>query len=135
MKIEKKMLAELEKNSRVTNLALAKKLGVSEGTVRNKIAKLVSEGYIKRFTVDRSLKFGFGALVHLNNKPQVRSSRIAEELKKIKGIKKVYETAGDYDMVLEIFADSPEDFNEIIESIRDIEGILNTNSLTVLKVD
>lgn len=135
MDIDQKILKELEANSRASNIEIAKKLNISEGTVRNRIQKLIGKKIIRRFTVEISTKEGFFAVVLVKSQSQVNTAIIVNKIKKIEGIKNVYEVAGEFDIIIEITTESPEKFNEVIEKIRSIEGILETKSLTVLKIN
>lgn len=134
VELDRKILKELEKNSRATNIQLARKLKVSEGTVRQRIQKLVKKGVIKRFTIDIAPVTGFSAFVLIKTDPQVRTGLIVNKIKKIEDVKRIYEVAGDFDVIVEIFTASAERFNNKIEKIRTLNGVLKTESLVVLKV-
>jgi DNA-binding Lrp family transcriptional regulator len=61
--IELKILTELMKNSRRSDRALAKAVGVSQPTVSRTIGKLQKEGYIKEFTIIPDFKkIGFAVM-------------------------------------------------------------------------
>ena len=133
-KLNQKILREQEKDAWQTNSVIGKKLGVSEATVRQRIEKLRKIGVIKKFTVELSTSVGFSALVLINTLPKVQTDGVVKKILGIAGVKRVFETAGETDVVTEISTDSAESFNNIIEKIRGIEGIESTKSLTVLKI-
>jgi DNA-binding Lrp family transcriptional regulator len=54
--IEVRVLAELMRNARISDRALAKKLGVSQPTVSRIRSRLEKEGYIRRYTVLPNLR-------------------------------------------------------------------------------
>ena len=135
MDVDRRILKELEANSRASNIEIAKKLNISEGTVRNRIQKLIDKKIIRRFTIEISTKEGFFAVVLVKSQSQVNTTIIVNKIKKIDGIKNVYEVAGEFDIIIEVTTESSERFNDIIEKIRSIEGILETKSLTVLKIN
>lgn len=59
--VEKKLIAELVKNSRRSDRELAKVIGVSQPTVSRMVKRLESEGYIKEYTmIPDFLKLGYG---------------------------------------------------------------------------
>jgi DNA-binding Lrp family transcriptional regulator len=132
--IDERVLKELEKNSRATNTEIAKKLKVSEGTVRQRIQKLLKDEIIKKFTVERSTLFGFSAVVLVETQPNVQTSVIVDKIKKIEDIKRIYELSGGYDVLVKITTKSADKFNNIIEKIRAIQGIIKTKSLIILKI-
>ena len=58
---------------------------------------------------------------------------ILEELKKIPNVTQAYVTFGAYDVIAEINADSPEDFDETVAmKIRRLTRIVSTMTLNVL---
>jgi len=92
--IDIQILSLLEKDSRMKNTEIAKKLSVSEGSIRRRIENLVETGIIKNFTVEISTSFGFISLVLLNTQKQESTYQIVEQIKTIEGVKRVYETTG-----------------------------------------
>ncbi len=133
--LDYRILKELENDAKASNVVIAKKLKVSEGTVRKRIQEMIKSNIIRRFTVELSTKAGFTAFVLARSQTQIQSSVIASKVRKIEDVKSVYQTAGEYDFVIEVVTSSPEKFNETIEKIRSVQGITQTESLTVLKID
>jgi DNA-binding Lrp family transcriptional regulator len=129
------ILEELEKDASQGNVAIAKKLKVSEGTVRQRVARLRKKGIIQRYTIDIATKTGFSAFVLIQTNPQINTGKIAMRLKKIKGVKKVVETTGDFDAIVKVVTISAEIFNLIIEKIRTTDGVTKTDTLVVLKIN
>lgn len=131
--IDNLIIRELEIDGRKPYTDIAKKLGLSEGTVRKRVEKLVEEGKIK-FTAVITAKTGFSALVLIKTAPQTKTSAIVESIKKIKEVKEIYEVAGDADIIVKISCNNAEEFNEIIDEIRSIPNILETRTYAVLKI-
>lgn len=129
---DEKILGLLERNSRATNKEIASKLKVSEGTVRNRIRRLVEKEVVKRFTIERGAN-GFSALVLLKVDPQTPTDEVIEEIVKHCGARKVRELAGEWDVLAEFFASSAEQFNDAIEKVRSVSGVNATETLVVLK--
>ncbi|NMC58765.1 MAG: Lrp/AsnC family transcriptional regulator [Candidatus Methanofastidiosa archaeon] len=132
--IDIQILSLLEKDSRTKNTEIAKLLSVSEGSIRRRIENLVANGIIKNFTVEISTNFGFISLVLLNTHTQESTNEIVDQIKIIEGVKRVYETTGEWDVVAYVVCNSPKEFNSIIENIRKLKGINKSTSLTVLNV-
>ncbi len=128
------ILSILEEDSRMKNTEIAKKLSVSEGSIRRRIDNLVETGIIKNFTVEVSTNFGFISLVLLNTHTQESTDEIVKQIMKIEGVKRVYETTGEWDVVAYVLCNSPKEFNIIIENIRKLKGVNKSTSLTVLNV-
>ena len=128
-----KILKLLEKNSRASNTEIAAKIKASEGTVRKRISDLTGKKIIRRFTIDIGTNTGFNAFVLIKTEPNVILSKTIKRIQLIHGIKKVSEIAGGFDLIVEITTESSEKFNEIIDLIRKLPKIENTQSLIVLK--
>ncbi|MBI2971881.1 MAG: Lrp/AsnC family transcriptional regulator [Candidatus Aenigmarchaeota archaeon] len=125
--IDTKLLGMLKKDSRRSFVTMAEQLGVTEGTVRNRVKEMMQAGEIKRFTI--KTKAGMEALVFV--KAQRTNLRgIVQELEKIAD--DLYEISGDYDIVVRIEADSLKGLNEKVDSIREIKGIAATSTAVKL---
>lgn len=132
--LDEKILELLTRDCRMKNTEIAKKLSVSEGSIRRRIDNLIESGTIKNFTVEVSTNFGFISLVLLNTNTQESTCDIVQKIKNIDGVKRVYETTGEWDVVIYVLCNSPKDFNNIIEDIRKLKGVNKSTSLTVLNV-
>lgn len=130
--IDRKIISELEENSRQTNVEISRKLDISEGTVRNRVEKLVEGKILKRFTVDVSTEENFKAFSLIGIEPGTETPKLIQKLKEL-GVEKIYETTGDWDLLLEVRTDSPKKFNRLIDQIRARKGIMKTESLAVLE--
>ena len=131
--IDSRLLTELKKNARAGNTELAKKLRISEGTVRNRINRLIEVGTIIGFRADVSLKERFAAIVLVKTTAGKPTESIAEEISKINGFDQALEVTGEWDIVLLSSSESAEDFNRFIEKVRKTKGVFETQSLIVLK--
>jgi len=131
--LDRKIINELEKDSRQTNIEISKRLKLSEGTVRKRVHRLVDKGLLK-FTVAITSKIGFTGIVLAKTSTQVKTPTIVENMKKIEDVKEIFEVSGDADIVLKVAADSPESFNSVIEKLRGIHGVLETKTYAVLKI-
>ncbi|MBI4014955.1 MAG: Lrp/AsnC family transcriptional regulator [Candidatus Aenigmarchaeota archaeon] len=116
-----KIMRRLEKDSRESFVDIAEVLGVTEGTVRNRVARLMKSGHIRRFTVDFRAPFEAAVMVSVDAK---RTKRIIASLKGVSS--DVYEISGSYDIVTIIKTISIESLNKAIDRIRTIRGVRGT---------
>jgi DNA-binding Lrp family transcriptional regulator len=128
--IDQRIIDELEKDARTPFLKIAKELSVSEGTIRKRVAKLIEEKIITKFTIE--LSNHFTAIVGMETNPHIPTKQIVSELEKLP-TKKIFEVAGRYDVVCFITTKSFEEINEVLEKIRIINGIMHTETFTILK--
>lgn len=134
--VDRKILAILQKNGRTPLREISKEVGLAESTIYERIKRLKERGVIKKFTVildPGALGFHILAVVLFKCKDGMYSS-VAEELKKYPEIVEVYETTGNYDMLVKIRTRSSEELNSFLDKMGAIQGVEATHTMVVLKV-
>ncbi|WP_054840972.1 Lrp/AsnC family transcriptional regulator [Thermococcus peptonophilus] len=135
--VDKKILMILQKNSRTPPLReISKEVGLAESTIYERIKKLKEKGIIKKFTVildPNALGFNILAFILIKAKAGMYG-HVADQLKKYPEICEVYETTGDYDMIVKIRTRSSSELNEFLDKMGSIEGVEATHTMVVLKV-
>jgi DNA-binding Lrp family transcriptional regulator len=122
---DRQLIALLRKNARTPVATLAKTLGVSRGTVQNRITRLLERGTIQGFTVS----VGQGAeaprvrAIMMIEVEGERSDRIIKALRGFPEVTSVHTTNGRWDMVVDLVTDSLESFDRVLQRIRLINGI------------
>ena len=126
--LDLEILKILKNDARAKYVSIAKKVGLTEGAVRRRIKKLCEEGTIRRFTIETMAEFE--GVVLVETEPTMTGS-VAARMKKI--TTRVFEVSGDYDIAAFIQAYTMEELNRKIDAIRNLPGVLNTNTLIKLK--
>ena len=125
----------LEENGRVPNNEIAGRLSLSEGTVRNRIQKLLNNNLlrVKGLTNPniRDDKVLFFILVKVAMHKDW--ANIGEKLSQTPEVKSVSMVTGRFDIILEVFLPREQIMHFISEQISDIKNILSTESLLVVK--
>jgi Lrp/AsnC family transcriptional regulator of lysine biosynthesis len=122
--IDKEILNILKENAREKFVIIAKKVGLSEGTVRQRIKKMIRVGIIGRFTVE--LGNFTEAFVMINTDP-VETKAITKQVKS--KFEKAYEVSGEYDIALLLLTKNIDELNDRVDEIRKIRGVIDTNTL------
>ncbi|VVB70206.1 HTH-type transcriptional regulator LysM [uncultured archaeon] len=130
--LDLRIIGELKKNSRETNTKIASNLGISEGTVRNRISNLVKQRVL-HFSVQEVKKHGFEAVILLTVDATTGTSEVAETVSNFQGVTRVLEVSGSVDIIIQTSNESPSKFNDLIEKIRRVKGVNSSESLVVLK--
>ncbi len=126
------ILGFLKLDARTPYVNIAKELNVSEGMVRQRVKKMIDSGVIKRFTaVTASL--GLKAIIEISVGANVHTTKIAESIKLIEGVESVYEVSGNRDIIAIIDVENTLKLNDVIEKIRSIKDVSNTETQLVLK--
>ncbi|AFL95585.1 transcription regulator, AsnC family 6 [Thermococcus cleftensis] len=133
---DRKILAILQKNSRTPLREISKEVGLAESTVYERIKKLKDRGIIRKFTVildPESLGFKILAFILIKSKAGMYS-HVANELKQYPQIVEIYETTGDYDMLVKIRTSGSDELNEFLDTIGEIDGVVATHTMVALKI-
>ncbi len=124
--IDKKIIEFLQEDGRMPFLEIAKKLKLSESTIRKRVENLKEKGIIKRFTIEIDpTKIGLDtiAIVGIDVEPS-KLLEIAQKLCEFKEIHSVATTTGDHMIITEIWTKDSRELAKIIsEKIGTIEGI------------
>jgi len=131
---DKALLDLLSANSRESTAALARKLGLSRSTVKDRIARLEQSGIVTGYTIRYSAAYStrqIRAQVMISYDPKL-SSQIVRSLRQMPAIKAVYAVNGIYDMIALVSADSTGDLDQCLDQIGDMDGIEKTVSSIIL---
>ena len=96
--VDRAILSELRKNGRISYVDLAKKVDVSERTVRTHVRAMEEDGTIRRYTI-REGGVGLTALVRIKSAPGAEIGSFGSEISGWDGIEIVYEVSGDADLI------------------------------------
>jgi len=131
--LDKRIIEILKEDARTPFTTIASKLGISEAAVRKRVRRLVDSGVIKKFTIETSMEGGAQAIVMLSVNTKIPCPEISREVRKIEGVRAVYEVSGEYDIV--VFLNGPDNdaLNRMIDEIRKINGVLKTTTMVILK--
>ncbi|MDK2373137.1 MAG: Lrp/AsnC family transcriptional regulator [Candidatus Korarchaeota archaeon] len=131
--MDRKILEMLIKDARTPYTEIAKKLNVSEATIRKRVSKLIKSGVIKRFTVEIG-ESGMKAIVLVKVRPGHNIPEIAKTISDLGDVVKACEVTGEYDIAVEIASPDTVSLNQTIERIRGMKGVSGTLSMIVLAV-
>ena len=132
--IDRQLIAVLRDDARTPVATLAKRLGVSRGTVQNRIDRMLREGAILGFTLrlpPDSEPHRVRAVMAIAVEGE-RSSAVVAALRGFPEIEAVHTTNGRWDLLAELSADSLAAFSRALDGIRQIKGIATTETSILL---
>ena len=132
-KVDGKIVEYLKENSRKSFVDIGKKLKLSESAVRRRVKNLVDSGTIKRFTLEMGEENSTSAIVLVSVDSATDTSKVSLKLAKIDGVKTVYEITGQYDITTIISASNISEINNSIDALRKIPGVIDTNTVIILR--
>ena len=132
--IDRQLIGLLRNDARASVASLAKALGVSRGTVQNRMTRLAANGTIVGYTV-RLKPDAAEPRIHAFMTVAVEGNQVDAVIKALRGepaVTALYSTNGRWDIVVELAADSLEGFDRVLGRIRLIEGISQTETSLLL---
>jgi DNA-binding Lrp family transcriptional regulator len=131
---DRQLIALLRQDARTPVATLAAKLGVSRGTVSNRLRRLEDEqvivGYGVRLRPDaepHAIRAWMGVRVDGNQTRAVVASLLGEP-----GVEALHDTNGRWDLLAELRAGSMAELSQLLERVRLIKGIANTETSILL---
>jgi DNA-binding Lrp family transcriptional regulator len=128
--LDQQLIALLRQNARLQIADLAHKLGVSRGTVNNRLRKLEDQQIILGYTVrlrpeaePERIRAWMGVLIEGNTSRQVIASLLGEP-----GVVALHDTNGRWDLLAELEARSTLELSDVLERIRLVRGIRSTET-------
>ncbi len=132
---KRKIILALQKDARRPYKDIAKMLRVSEGTIKNRVTRLISRGILKlEARVNPfALPNRISAIVGVNLKERTHEKKI-KEIEKIPGVTSAWNAAGRFDLFFEIMVDSMQSLNDILfrKDLKRIGGISYTETFITL---
>jgi DNA-binding Lrp family transcriptional regulator len=131
---DRQLIALLRDDARMPVVALAKKLRLARATVQNRIAKLEADGTIVGYSVRlrpeaeaHRIRASMGIAVDGPHGEEVRRT-----LRGHPNVVTLHTTNGRWDLIAELRADTLEAFDKVLNTIRTIPGISNTETSILL---
>ena len=128
--IDHRLIALLRCDARLPVATLAQKLGVSRGTVTNRLRKLEDAGIIVAYTVQlrpdaqaEEIRAWMGILVEGNQTRLVIASLLGEP-----GVAALHDTNGRWDLLADLRASTMAELSQVLERIRLLKGIRGTET-------
>lgn len=136
--IDKKILSILQQDAQITNVELAKKVGISPPSMLERVKRLEKNEIIKRYVaiVDpMKVSKGVFAMVSVSLSAHQLSSidQFTRIIKKLDEVLECYHVAGEEDFILKVAVSSIEEYEKfILSKLTKINGVNKINTKFVL---
>ncbi len=131
---DRALISLLRKDARTNVATLASKLKVSRGTVTNRLRRLEDEHVINGYTVrlrpdaePNEIRAWMGVVVEGNQTRAVIAALLGEP-----GVAALHDTNGRWDLLAELRAENNAALSAVLERVRLIKGIANTETSILL---
>lgn len=129
------LLQILSKNGRISGVELSEMLNISPSTVARKIKRLEEASIIKGYVSiidNETIGNMCRAVLNVKLTGSIEISKVIEKLLKNENICNIYETMGNYDVMLTCCGDSEETIYDIIKEVRSMEGVLYVDFTSIV---
>lgn len=116
--LNRQIVALLEEDGRMPFSEIAQKLDVSEGTIRNRVARLKESGMLKivAITDPVTVEYQADAMIGIRVASDVTPNQVAERLGAQGAVVYVLWVTGRYDLMVEVVCDSRDEFLTLLEA-------------------
>ena len=122
---DRRLIELLRDDSRLPTATLARRLGVSRGTVQNRIDRLVAARIIQGFTIRLQSDVDTGLIAAITSL-EIRSSDhkpVITQLKRIPEIARIHATNGRWDLIVDIRTRDLASLDRVLTAIRGIKAV------------
>jgi len=129
--LDREILDVLRRDSRTPYTEIADRVGTSEGTVRNRVERLVEDGTIERFTVTTRTG-NIKAMVEVGVAVDIDTAVVAERMAEWDAVDFVWQVSGEEDVALVVDAADTTAVNDLITKARDLDEVVSTKTRLIL---
>jgi Lrp/AsnC family transcriptional regulator for asnA, asnC and gidA len=132
---DREIIALLQQNGRLSNVEIARTLGITEGTVRKRLERLLNEEIIRIVAVAEPAALGLTATVIIGIQTELGDmSEVAQRLMAIPEVHCVNLVTGTYDIMLEAVLPSADHLlSFLIDKVSTVPGVRRTETTHVLR--
>lgn len=131
--LDTRLIALLRENARLSVATLAKQLGVSRGTVQNRIDRLVAARVLLGFTVRTAAEASAHRIRAVTTiRTEGDADVVLRTLRGYPAVRALHTTNGRWDIVAELATDTLAEFDEVLRQIGKVKGVANTETSLLL---
>lgn len=131
---DRTLVALLRKDGRAPIAKLAQIMGVSRGTVQNRIDRLIASGALLGFTarVREDYENDHIRAIMMIEVVGKSTSQVIHKLHGLPELHTLHTTSGNWDLIAEILVESLPEFDRVLREVRLIDGISNSETSILL---
>ena len=132
----RKIIQQLQKDGRAKNSDIARRLGVTEGTVRRRIKSLLDSGTLRVVAIPNLEKMGYEtlAIIGIQVDPE-KVNQVAEQVSLFAEVRTVSVTTGAFDIFVWVAVQSTDRLGKFIrEKMGNVAGIQRTETFVSLDI-
>jgi Lrp/AsnC family transcriptional regulator for asnA, asnC and gidA len=133
--VDRQIIRILQQDGRIPNVEIARRVGMSEATIRKRMDRLVAEGVIRIVAVPNADQVGFSTVTFIALDVDLAHVKlIADQLACLPEVRAIHYTTGESDLILEAWFPSSNDLLRFLtQHVASIPGIQRTATSHVLR--
>jgi Lrp/AsnC family transcriptional regulator for asnA, asnC and gidA len=128
----RRIIEILQREGRCAFTAIGRELGISETAVRARVHRLMDAGVLDVVAVTNPLKLGFDVMALVGVQAQADLEGVAQEVSQWRETSYVVLTSGSYDLLVEVVCEHNRHLLELVQRMREIEGVKSTETFMYL---
>jgi Lrp/AsnC family transcriptional regulator for asnA, asnC and gidA len=134
--VSKAIIEQLQEDGRQSYATIAKRVGLSEAAVRQRVQRLLDSGVMQIVAVTDPLQVGFRRQAMIGIRVDGDLSPVAEALTRMPEVDYVVTTAGSFDLLVEVVCEDDDQLLQLLtKQIRVLPGVLTTETFVYLKLN
>ena len=137
--LNRRLVATLQKEGRISHAELAERMGVSRPTVIDRVKRLEAEGVLGGYSANVSPAsvnkpcVAFVAVRYQSDNDDALEDRFIQALEREPDVLSAYSTAGEDSLLLKIVAESPMGLHDRLRRIKSLGPHVTTRTTVILK--
>lgn len=134
--ISKAIIEVLQVDGRASYAAIAKKVGLSEAAVRQRVQRLLEAGIMQIVAVTDPMQVGFRRQAMIGIRTSGDLVAVGDALSEMPEVDYVVTTAGSFDLLAEVVCEDDEQLLDLLSTrIRQLPGVQSTETFVYLRLN
>ncbi|MGB4136067.1 MAG: Lrp/AsnC family transcriptional regulator [Microbacterium sp.] len=130
------IIHELQRDARQSNVALAAKLGISEGAIRRRVDRLVRDGHVRFIAIADPAYMGYAlhVMIRIQTEPD-KGDQVIDDLVAMPELSYVYHCTGQFNIAVVGYFRSTDDLREFTsDRLGRLPGVVEVRTVIILRV-
>ena len=130
--VNRRIIEILQREGRSPYTSIARELGISEAAVRARVQRLTDAGVLDVVAVTNPLKLGFDVMALVGVQANSDLGHVADVVSEWAETSYVVITSGSYDLLVEIVCEHNRHLLDVVQRLREIDGVKSTETFMYL---
>ncbi|MGN0063708.1 MAG: Lrp/AsnC family transcriptional regulator [Nocardioides sp.] len=131
----KRIIELLQVDGRASYATIAKAVGLSEAGARARVQKLMDNDVMQVVAVTDPVQVGFARQAMIGVRSEGDPRAVGDRIAELPEVDYVVTTAGSFDALVEVVCENDDHLLEILRQIREVPGVLTTETFVYLKLN